>query len=365
MSERLTAKQRQADVQTMSILHANNDWPALMSLVETKPHLLSERMVHLPRRYAGHVGQPLLQAAIAAPRPDLKVIQKLIDLGAPIEGRGRTGHTALTAAVCNVDLQELQAPLCEMLIAKGARLNTVSDTKLSPLVEAWGEVDPGIARALIAGGTPLDQIDGQGTPSISRLAQVINKNFPDPRQRINLIQVIEAGANLNPPVRVIEDLPLVSVLQKSDLDLADRMVDLGARWSGRWDEGRTVMHAAHVAPMVRWVMGKDDRLLHATDDRGKTPLCHLVDRLDVEWEPSNDVGRDERVQSLIEAFKLMVSLGADLDHRDDQGVLARSPRERIETRRNAELKDFMGRWGAYEAAQRAMHEISESTKACP
>lgn len=365
MAEALTAKQRLSDVRAMSTMAHDRMWQEVLDFVEKRPHLLSERLVKLPGRDASHVGQPLLQAVIASAQPNLVVLQKLIDLGAPIEGRGRDGRTPLAEAICHPNLQDQQLPVCRLLMDNGARRDTVGNNKLSPIVEVFGEVDPEIARAMIAGGAPLNQVDGNGTPSISRMTQGIKTFFQDPRQRINVIQMIDAGAQLNPPVRVLEDLPLVSALQKGDLELADRMVDGGAVWSGRWDEGRTFMHVANSAPMVRWVMAKDERLLNAPDSRGKSPLCHLVDRLDTEWDESNDVGREDRIRDLIETFKLMVSSGAELDHQDDQGALSRSPRERIGSRKSADLKAFMLSWGTYEAAQQALSEMGSSLNASP
>lgn len=96
----------------------------------------------------------LLASALRAGRGDL--LDRLIDLGAPVDGRGEGGATALHLACALGDPQAARR-----LLERGADPQAADDAGRTPL-HVLGSATPELVALLLEGGAQLHARDGQG-----------------------------------------------------------------------------------------------------------------------------------------------------------------------------------------------------------
>lgn len=339
-------------------------WRAILSVVEEDPALLKAR---LPRSSDGgksYLDWPLLNAGIAR-GIDAPVVRKLLELGAPVEARDSEGCTPLYRAASNNSGAVIKAwrgqeqvmdtlQTCQALLQAGARCDVRDNEAQDILQKTLHRLSPELLQELVARGAPLTRCNAHGTPLLSLVLKEAGSRPESPEEHEapyerNLRFLIKACADVDPPVRLLRDLPLVAALNAHRPDLADLLVEQGARWHGSWDEGQTLMHAVNTVAGVDWLLRKDPSLLDVRDDRRRTPLLRLCDVLRGQLAGCVDAAA---------TIPHMIRLGADLDASDDQGSLAMTPRQLLAQAREAGIKAFMQQWQTVEAARRALDEVA-------
>lgn len=355
----ITKKRLKEDAQTVSLLIENGKMEEAAAFGATNPHVFAERMCQTSSKLRLYVGEPFLN--MAAERRSMACVEAFVAAGAPLEGRGSQGRTPLLAALKHNHVftgGEDNDRIVLALLDAGARADAMDDTGESPIYQCCGDLDRKITARLIEGGANLNTWSIEhDLPSISLLASRCASSRLKTR-RDSLMQIIDAGADLNLRARRIDQLPLAQALCSNDIDLADAMVAHGADWRRCSQDGRSLMFAAMTAEAVQWVLDKNPGLRDATDHRGITPLQHMVD---VAMTP--DSSFRDTVNGAIMAITLA---GADPTAIDHEGpLLARTAADRVSQGNNVALKNSWRSLLAGIEASRALDEINAEPASPP
>lgn len=350
----VTKKKLKEDAQTLSSMIESGQMDKAATFGAANPHVFSERMRLTVNKLTIHLGEPFLN--MAAEKRSLACVEAFIAAGAPLEGRGRTGMTPLLSALRHNNVLiggEENDRVVMTLLNSGARADAIDDTGEGPIYRCCGDLNHKLTARILQDRPNLDTWNTKhNTPSISLLVGRCNSSGSKER-RANLIHLIEAGVDLNPPARDVSMLPLAQALYGNDLALAETMIAHGADWRRCGQDGRSLMFAAMTPQTVQWVLDRDPGLRDATDHRGIPPLQHMVS---VALTPDSSFS-----ESVRGAIVSIVLAGADPHAIDNEGPLARTAADRITQSSDTALKSMWRALLAGMEASRALAEIHAST----
>lgn len=368
MSKPVTKKQLKEDTVALSELMENKQMDAATAFVREHPHVAGHCMCRTHNALKLYLGTPFLN--MATEFAALACVQALVEAGASLEARSPDGKTALLIALNkSTGLGDTQAykAIADHLLAHGARTDAVDDTLESVLYASNGEIDDRYQQLLIEGGAPLDTwhvsglYESDGKPSIAHLAHQYRHGLSSPARtqlrRNCLVRLIEAGVDLNPPLRNVGDHPLLHVLNASDMPLAELMVHHGANPRSMTPLGRTLMFGVTTEPAVKWLLAQAPELLDQPDRRGQTPLMEHLLALE---------SKSSWLRTNARVVQAMILAGARLDVLDHQGApLSRTPRQMIREGGNIELQQFLRTWSAAQAAAAVLDDLRVEEGARP
>lgn len=283
-------------------------------------------------------------------------VREVIAMGAPLEARCNQGYTPLTLAIIDMrSHSSYEGSACQALIEAGARCDFVDDHGRDALQLRLLDMPTRLLQALLERGVPLDTRNKEGLPLLTSLIVKPREQGWFTSQTYlqeNLCLLAQAWANVNPQVRRAEELPLAAALNTGNLEVADLLAHKGAHWQGRWDQGRTLMHAVANAKGLKWLLDKDPGLLEARDGRGRTPLLHLCERVNQESQGP----LAEWCELGPAAIAFLIEQGADLHAPDAQGPVAVTPGEVLKKSKDPRLMALTRHWQARAVARQAAQE---------
>lgn len=350
--------------QALSTLLLHRQWTQAMAMAQEHPQVLRGRF----HCFAGldetkYARRPFLNhAAVFAGAP---LVQGLLQLGAPLEGRSPDGRTPLLEALSRNarHKDDTSAQIVDVLIAAGARLDNADNTGECIIYKHPRELRPALVQHIIAAGARLDTLRlDQGkqdrVPSITHLVrEAVHINPGYAPQTLDL--VVRSGVNLNPWAATAADLPLAPALEACRLDLAEMLVSHGADCSARAADGRSLMFVARSKAAVQWLLERDATLVNACDHKGISPLHQLI----VQFISSRVL--DEAFD--VTAVSELIIAGADLDAVDHQGpLLSHSPRRLIGNLQDGEvLQNLVRTVDCARTARGALQEFERTSTPRP
>jgi ankyrin repeat protein len=237
--------------------------------------------------HAGPGGTPLQNAARIG---SLMLVEMLLDRGARIDARGRTGKTALLVAC-----ERNHVPVIDSLLARNADVNAADDLGRTPLLIAILEGREAIEDRLRACGATKGELEARliraarksGLTEIRDiLAENPNVDTRGPRGETALIvaceqansavvaALLEAGADTNVKMPSGKT-PLTVAARRGDLAVVDALLESGARVDLTGDDNRTpLMFAAEHGhlPVVQRLLGAKNN----PNERDRTGLTALM-----------------------------------------------------------------------------------------
>ena len=282
-----------------------------------------------------HGGQSVLMWAVAKKRPE--VVKVLIGQGADVGARSTGGFTPLLFAA-----QQGNVDSARLLLAAGADVNETSPDKESPLLVATASRHEKLAIFLIEKGADLNAVDYSGYTALHyatyRRGSREYYAASGGRNSVELLKALLAhGAN--PNARIVRDAKheLTPPIDQPYLRSPTRVVKADTR-GGTTPVGATPFYLAALSrnPTAMRVLaaGGGDPNLGATETvyflggsgrrvnymAGTTPLMSAagVDEIGPNW---NDLPEEEEKQAL-EAVKVAIELGADINAANEYGLTA-------------------------------------------
>ncbi|GMH36829.1 hypothetical protein BSKO_04702 [Bryopsis sp. KO-2023] len=227
----------------------------------------------------------------AARSGDSEKVKELLSKGAdPSSTHGDFNSTPLVSAAFNGHVG-----IVEMLIEKGANVDTQNNRGVSALFLAAQEGHLDVAKVLVEAGANLDaQNDKDGAAALFMAAQ---------GGHLDVARVlVEAGATVDLE-RDTGATPLSVAAQKGELEVAGFLLESGANVNARDDDGETPLHPAVSVgnPELIQLLLDNGAEIDAQDEAGETPLTSAA-----------IYGSDEAIAVLKKA-------GADLSIEDKKG----------------------------------------------
>lgn len=314
------------------------------ALLNDHPWILKERARKEPqsKEYL-----PFVRMALHLDAPDLAAYA--VDHGAPLEDTDPMGWTALHSVLAWLKVtaplnKENFTPLIDKMIARGARCDSLSNAG-EPLWYTAMDMAMPVFKKLIEKGSPLDFIDTDGCSGLSyAICQA-------PLEKVAFL--IESGANVNLfEQRAMTHAPLLCAFHRQAPEIADLLLQSGARLDLKDGFGRTFLHHAQSPQAVSWLIenGLD---LEAKDVFGRTPLLHLINRITQKPDPAFSTKAMQNVA------KAMILAGANLETRDRQDT-SLSARDVIVSHpdRMMDLNNMLRSMVARQVARQAMIEMN-------
>ncbi|MCK4292302.1 MAG: ankyrin repeat domain-containing protein, partial [Planctomycetes bacterium] len=211
----------------------------------------------------------------------------LIGKGADINAKNRDGRTPLhCAASAN------RRGLAELLVSKGADVNaenTISFTRYTPLhLAAMADAD--IVEFLIDKGADINASSGSFGRTPFHQAVITGKTH-------NVELLIDKGADINASDRVPGIAPLAWAVRQGHTEIVELLITKGADVN--------VHNTAGVTP------------LDMAEKRGDTQIVEILQKHGAKKGSSSLLGAV--ISGDIEQVKLLISQGADIDAKDEDG----------------------------------------------
>lgn len=246
---------------------------------------------------------------------------KNIDINHP----GTDGTTALHTAAAKGDLASLS-----LLLAAGADPDTVDHQRSTPLISAAAFGHAKVVQALLARlkkSSPLNRQDQRGYTALSYaavagdaiIARLLLSHGADPRlaSRENkppMIYAIERGhpevvlalveSGVNPRKKTAAgDTPLTCAVVNGHVELTKKLLGLGIQFPRTWDDPVTLA-ADNGHAIIVDLLHKHGYRIDKPGPWGRTPLIRASD------------------QGETDTVNLLIALGANLDHTDNQAQSA-------------------------------------------
>lgn len=282
----------------------------------------------------------------AARTGKLEAVQALLRGGADVHHKEeRRGQTALMWAAAEGHAEVLQA-----LIDAGADFRTRLESGLTPFLFAVREGRLEAAKVLLAAGEDVNQVaePGEDAPKRSpragtsalllaasnghfELASMLLDSGADPTAEIPGYSVLHAMASVRNPGVGDNDPPPEGSGAMSSLEFVAKLAaagaDLNARTSKNIRLGNTRLNKLGATPFLLAAHTADVALMSKLAELGADPLAPNAENTTPLMaasgvgtrSPGEDAGTEEEV---VEALRLALQLGADIDAVDDNGETA-------------------------------------------
>lgn len=206
---------------------------------------------------------------------DLRLPDKLLQLGANVNARDQYGHTLLERACCS---QKPPRNLIRLLLSYHADLGATTPDRMTPLQQICiHSGDPEVAELLLrAGASP----DPEGTGGRKPLSICCNASHPN-HELITIL--IKYGASVHSQDESGQTaLHIACSRPEPNASLVNLLLKSAGRINTQDSQGRSPLHVAclkserGIVPVILRLIGHDKSMIHRGDSQGETPLHTAV-----------------------------------------------------------------------------------------
>jgi ankyrin repeat protein len=306
-------KKHGAETATRCSLHGailRGDLKAARSLLAKGADVNASESGRFPLTLAVETGREAMVNAVLEYKPDFKIaeaggqsplvtainagwklpmIERLVAIGADVNGTGQWAWTPLFQAASQGDRQILA-----FLLSHGADWRATNGHSMTPLTIALNGENLDIARDLVLAGVEHDLVD---------LAAIGDAALVE--------KALKEGANVNEP-GARGERALNAAAKRNHGDVVKILLDNGADPNAMGDDGVPLYHACRHSST--WIIGMlldagaDPNGCAGSSSRGETPLHHL------------GYAAYENERGVMEAVQLLLRRGADPKICDNDGV---------------------------------------------
>ncbi|MBR4625451.1 MAG: ankyrin repeat domain-containing protein [Alphaproteobacteria bacterium] len=200
------------------------------------------------------------------------IVKYLIDAGADVNKKDKTGATALMKAGLSGDIE-----IVKMLIDAGADVNArtyTGDTALLYAINAQN-ANPDIIKLLVNSGADVNAIGEYSTC----FGSICSKKDSKINNEEMLKFFISKGAKVNIKHNILGTTPLMSSVYSGKVETVKFLLDNGADINAKNDLAQTVIHIAawqdNAADIINFLASKKISL-ETPDKFGRTPLVSAI-----------------------------------------------------------------------------------------
>lgn len=318
-----------------------------MTLLEANPGIVLEPVP----AYQAYGTQLFLNVAFKLPHSEFAAFG--VAHGAPLEGRGHDGETAMHAlfainGLASDEKAEGFRHLIEPMLSMGAQTHATNRRGNPVWFEAFDQPFD-VWKKLLPNSHSLDFFNNTKNSSLSAFAR-------DSKLNDKAKWLIDKGVNVNAFIPdALDSAPLMSALANQNHEMADYLFAHGANIHLKDEDGQGFLHLANKTTTVEWLVNHCIDI-DSRDTAGNTPLLRVLKSTDGDTNI-------HRLQEKQDVAIALIRAGADLNART--GLDKAPSAKKMITSKKTKLPDLYTILLAFNARQVAMQSLNEMDAPAP